>query len=572
MIRKNSMWALLAPAFATALTACQGGSEVVAPALACDAITTAALGVSNLKISLAQSIAAKTDATDANNYPAHCQVQGNINERTGADGKPYAIGFELRMPNTWNGKFFFQGGGGTDGTINPALGTLTGGGTSSNALTQGYAVVSTDSGHTTQSTPPFTGGALFGLDPQARVDYGYNAVGTLTPLAKQIVAKHYASPVQRSYFVGCSNGGRQGMVAASRFADQFDGIVAGNPGFNLPKAAIQHAWDTQQFFSVSPGNIAGAFTTAELGLVGQKILDKCDALDGAKDGIVNDRVACQAAFSLARDVPTCSGARDGSCLSAPQKTALQNVMNGPRNSAGTALYSDWPWDAGIAGSAVGFASWRMWKLENPILGGLPIIATLGGSALPYVFTTPPTDLPRDPSAVVPALFGYLAGFNFDTDAPKISATTAGFTQSALSFMTPPNPTQLTTLKGRGKLLVYHGQGDPVFSAHDTIRWFDELGAANPDRANFARLFVVPGMGHCSGGPATDRFDLFAALVNWVEKGSAPDNVTAGVAAGNTDTPSNWSATRTRPMCAYPTHAVLKTGATDLESAASFQCQ
>lgn len=570
---------ILVPSVVTAalsLAAC-GGSTVNTP-LACSDITTASLGIPNLSVTLATEVAAKTDAASTNgNYPAHCQVQGQINKRTGTDGKPYAIGFELRMPNSWNGKFFFQGGGGTDGSVRPALGALTGGGTTSNALTMGYSVVSTDGGHTAEATPAFLGGSLFGLDPQARVDYGYNAVGTLTPLAKKIIATRYAKEVERSYFVGCSNGGRQAMVAASRFGDQFDGIISGNPGFNLPKAAVQHAWDAQQFFSVSPGNFAGAFSKSDMTLVGQRILAKCDALDGATDGIVNDMPACQTAFKLATDVPTCTGAADGTCLTATQKTALQKIMDGPKNSAGTQLYSDWPWDPGIASSATGFASWRMWKLENPLVGGLPNIAALGGSALPYIFTTAPTDIgagvnAADTSAIIGRIFGYLASFNFDTDAPKIFATSGAYTESAMSFMTPPNPTSLATFKSKGKLLVYHGSGDGVFSVNDTIRWYNELSAANTGAGNFAKLYVVPGMGHCSGGVATDKFDMFPALVNWVENGTAPESVSASLSPGNTDIPADWSAARTRPLCSYPKRAVLKAGATNLESADSFICQ
>lgn len=573
---------ILAPTFATAalsLAACGGSNApIVDTSLACSDITTASLGIPNLSVTLAQEVAAKTDSASSNgNYPAHCQVQGQINKRTGTDGKPYAIGFELRMPSSWNGKFFFQGGGGTDGSVRPALGTLTGGDTTSNALSMGYSVVSTDGGHTAEAAPAFLGGSLFGLDPQARVDYGYNAVGTLTPLAKKIIATHYAKEAERSYFVGCSNGGRQAMVAASRFGDQFDGIIAGNPGFNLPKAAVQHAWDAQQLFSVSPGNFAGAFSKADMNLVGQRILAKCDALDGATDGMVNDLSACQTAFNLAADVPTCSDSPDGTCLTATQKIALQKIMDGPKNSAGTQLYSDWAWDPGIAASAAGFASWRAWKIENPLVGGLPIIASLGGASLPYVFMTPPADIgaginASDSSAAVGRIIDYLTSFNFDTDAPKIFATNGAFTESPISFMTPPNPTSLATFKSKGKLLVYHGSADGVFSVNDTIRWYDELRAANTDAGNFSRLFLVPGMGHCGGGVATDKFDMFSAMVNWVENGVAPESVTASLSPGNTDVPADWSAARTRPLCSYPKRAVLKAGATDLESADSFICQ
>ncbi|MET0340248.1 MAG: tannase/feruloyl esterase family alpha/beta hydrolase [Polyangiales bacterium] len=535
--------------------------QEVAPAVACSALTTEAFGLANLKI---------TSAASQPGAVGHCRVAGTIGERKGVDGKSYAIGFEIRMPDVWNARFFFQGGGGTDGMLMPATGTLSDG---RQALALGYAVTSTDGGHLAELLPPFVGGALFGLDPQARVDYGYNAVGTLTPIAKQIVARYYARTPARSYFVGCSNGGRQALVAAARFADQFDGILAGAPGFNLPKAALQHAWDTQQLLSVSPSRVAGAFTTSEMSAVGAAILAKCDALDGAADGMVTDHAACAGAFELARDVPTCAGERTGACLTEAQKRALGNIISGPKNSKGEALYSDWLWDPGIAAAASGAASWRAWKLENAMLGGVSFIASLGGAALPYIFVTPPVDVTRDPLRVIPALQDYLAKFDWDVDAPKIGQTSGPFSESSLSFMTPPNPTKLDALKARGKLVVYHGAADGVFSAKDTIRWYDELRRDTPGASDFARLFVVPGMGHCGGGVALDSFDLLTPLVDWVERGKAPETATARRGQStNVDVPASWSKQRTRPLCAYPKRAVLTKGATDLESAESFHCE
>lgn len=557
---------------ALALAACgsdDGGSPTAASptTLDCAGITTAALSITALKVTAAVSAAASgVPGSSAAAYPAHCRVAGTLNERTGSDGKPYAIGFELRMPDAgWNGKFFFQGGGGTDGAVNPALGTLPGAGSTTNALSMGYAVVSTDGGHTTETDPSlgFLGGVQFALEPQARIDYGYNAVGALTPVAKQIVQRRYGSAPNRSYFVGCSNGGRQAMVAAARFADQFDGVVAGNPGFNLPKAAVAEAWDTHQFLTVSPGNPDGAFTQAEMGTVAAAIGTRCDALDGAADGLVQNAAACQAAFNLATDVPTCSGARDGSCLTSAQKTALQAIFDGARDSGGGALYAGWPWDPGIAGFG-----WRIWKLSAPFLGGNSLNATLGAGALAYVFSTPPITLP---DGSPPTLLNFMDTYDFDQANTRINATTATFTESAMSFMTPPNAATLASFKTRGKMIVYHGQADPVFSVQDTIAWYDALRTQDSAAASFARLFVVPGMNHCSGGPTTDQFDAFGALVQWVEQGQAPEAITAAVSPGNPEIPAGWSSGRTRPLCAYPKRAVLKAGATDLESADSFAC-
>ena len=539
---------------AAAATLCSCGGDGGPQPLACSDLTSANLKIPNLTITSVSDVAA------ANGLPVHCKIDGSLDAHTGIDGKPYAIGFELRtpVPSAWNGKFFFQGGGGTNGVIVPATGTLLNA-TSGTALGLGYAVASTDGGHDTGSSD-----ATFGVDPQARSDYGYNAVGRVTVIAKQIIAAHLGSQPKRSYLLGCSNGGRDAMVAAARFPDQYDGFVAGDPGFNLPKAAIAQTWDTQQFMSAaSAGQLPkDAFPATAMALVAQKITDKCDALDGVADGIVNDRVACQAAFNLDTDVPTCSGAADATCLTTAQKTALQKVMDGAKNSGGQSLYANWPWDPGIAGSG-----WRFWKLDAGF-APLPFNTLIGAGAMGYIFTSPP-----DQPNLADGGLAYQLGLSMDTDAPKIFATTSVYKESAMDFMAPPNATTLAGLKARGKLIVFHGTGDPVFSANDTIAWYEALKANDPSAAAYARLFLVPGMNHCSGGPATDVFDALGALENWVEKGVAPDTMVATTNPANADvTAAGWPANRSRPLCAYPKQAVLKQGATNTEDAASFQCQ
>jgi feruloyl esterase len=169
--------------------------------------------------------------------------------------------------------------------------------------------------------------------------------------------------------------------------------------------------------------------------------------------------------------------------------------------------------------------------------------------------------------------------NLDALLGRINATSTVYTESALSFMTPPNPSSLGTLKNRGaKMVVYHGTSDPIFSSDDTTAWYESLRSANGgDASNFARFFRVPGMNHCAGGPATDQFDMLTPLVNWVEKGQAPDSVAAaargsGNAGGaNADVPAGWSAARTRPLCAYPKVARY-TGSGSIDDAANFRCQ
>ena len=169
--------------------------------------------------------------------------------------------------------------------------------------------------------------------------------------------------------------------------------------------------------------------------------------------------------------------------------------------------------------------------------------------------------------------------NIDTLVSKVNATNATYTEAAMSFMTPPNPSNLSALKNRGaKMMLYHGTNDPIFSSDDTTTWYENLRAANNGNAStFARFYRVPGMNHCSGGPATDQFDMLTPLVNWVEKGQVPDSVVASVrgpgnaAAVNADVPATWSASRTRPLCSYPLVARYN-GSGDIESAASFSCR
>lgn len=551
-----------------ASVATDAGPATAALATKCESITTDWIGLPSLQITQATSAAEQMANDPALSLPPHCVVTGKIGERTGIDGKSYAIGFELRLPSEWNRRFFFQGGGGSDGFILPATGVVSGAPIS--ALGEGYAVVATDAGHVLELLPPSTGGVLFGVDPQARIDYGYAAVGTVTRVAKQIIERAYASAIRYSYFMGCSNGGRQAMVAAARFAEEFDGIVAGDPGYNLPKAAIQHAWNVQHLNTIDSDN-SQAYSAAELSFVSEKILGQCDALDGASDGIVADLDGCKAAFDIGTAIPACSdGVRIGSCLTSAQKRALLAMVNGPVNSKGEPLYSDWPWDPSISTGNT-FGDWRVWNTGTS--GNNSFIRSLGGSSLAYVFTTPPVELDQDLLGLFDVVGVFLSNYDFDVDAPKVDAVSPPYTESAMSFMTPPNATHLDAFRARrGKLIVYHGSGDPVFSVNDTIRWYQGLQTDVPDASDFARLYIVPGMGHCAGGISTEVFDMMTPVAEWVERGIAPGTITARVDPNSANLPSDWSKTRTRPLCPYPQKTRLAPGATDLEAASSFVCQ
>ncbi|WP_428000632.1 tannase/feruloyl esterase family alpha/beta hydrolase [Acidovorax sp.] len=473
--------------------------------------------------------------------PGHCVVTGSINPRVGVDGKNYAIGFQLSLPDNWNGRFLFVGGGGNDGVLrDTSLSSSISGGTPS-PLGQGFAVVSTDGGHIGTT-------ASFGADPQARIDHAYNSYDKTAVSAKSLIATHYGRKPDRSYFSGCSGGGRQGMVFSQRFPDYFDAITAGAPAMRVSSGATVAAmWNTIAFNAIAPQDASGnrilsqAFSNADLNLVANAVKSSCDSADGVADGMVNNTKACQ--FNPA--VLQCSGAKGADCLSAGQVDALAKVFTGPRNSAGQALYAGQPWDPGLAAPG-----WRAWTLGSSTTATPDArYITLMVDALINEFFTPP-DLSFNPLA-----------FNFDTDPARMTAYSAIYDTYA--------DDKLTAFRQRGgKLLLIHGMSDPIFSAKDTVDYYERLAANNGGMANtqgFARTFLVPGMSHCSGGPATDSFDSIQTMVDWVEKGVAPDTIAARALPTQADYPN-----RTRPLCPYPQFAKYK-GTGSVEDAGSFVC-
>jgi Tannase and feruloyl esterase len=493
----------------------------------------------------------------------HCLIKGAMFKRKGVDGQDYAIGFEARLPKDWNGRFYYQGNGGIDGVVQVAQGAL-GGGPLTGALAQGFATLSSDAGHTGRQNP------RFGAEPQARADYGYAAVGKLTPMAKSLIASAYGRGPDRSYIGGCSNGGRHAMVAASRYGDQFDGYLVGAPGYRLPNAALAQLWAAPQWKALATDgatvnhpfapnvkipDLGSALTAPERQTVAAAILAKCDALDGAKDGLVQDVKACQAAFNLNAHVATCSGARNGQCLSAEQKRVLGAVYAGGKTSTGQAIYASFPWDTGISSP-----NWAQWKFVN---------SQVLDPAAGYIFMNPTRSI--DPF-----------NNNVDDGFKAIFAKSDSYKSSADEVITPigkDNPVNLTNLRARGaKMLLYHGVSDAIFSAEDTRQWMDRLNQAQDgSAASFARYFPVPGMAHCSAGPATDQFDMLTPLVNWVERGVAPQSVVANVrgagnaGGANAELPNEWSANRSRPLCAYPAYAHYN-GSGDPEDASHFSCK
>jgi pimeloyl-ACP methyl ester carboxylesterase len=452
--------------------------------------------------------------------PSNCVARGVIDRRVGAEGKNYAIGFAIALPDRWNGRFLFQGGGGLNGSIRPPLGPQAIGEVP--ALARGFAVVSTDSGHQ---------GAVFDAsfmkDQEAALNFAQASIGKVTAAAKTIIAHYYGRGPRRSYFVGCSTGGREGMIASQRYPAEFDGVVAGAPAMRTGRSNLGLAWANHAFAQVSPKGENGkpdpskAFSPSDQKLVTDAIVAACDAKDGLKDGMIfNIRQCTFDPASLA-----CSGAKTDACLSAEQASALAKAFAGPRNSRGVPSYSPFPWDSGIA--AVGVP--------------IPGILTTGARS--------PVD--RNVYETI------------DVDAIEDQRNADGMERLTNSA----NWTNLNSFFGRGgKVLFYHGVSDPWFSALDTIDYYERMarssGGLDQVRANSSRAYLVPGMGHCQTGATLERFDLLQAVVDWVEHGKAPDSVIAkGPAFPG----------RSRPLCAWPQYAAYK-GQGNPEDAANFECR
>ena len=508
--------------------------------------------------------------------PEHCAVDAKMQERKGANGQTYAVRFRVRLPANWNGRLFFEGGGGSDGVVGSTLGSLMSG-QSGNALERGYAVVSQDAGHdnATNNDPKLQGVVTFGWDAEARRNYGGASIGPVVRAAKALVKAYYGRGPEFTYFAGGSKGGQEAMMAAQRFPDQFDAVLVGYPGFHLAWAgAVAQMWDAQAFGEAARAMgqltpeglpLAGrAFADDDLLLVSGAVLKACDGLDGLVDGMVWNLKACTSnRVGVALDALACKGAKAPDCLLPAQLRTIRKVMAGPRSRNGHTLYSDWPWDPGIAaragqGVSQGWRQWKMGPYATPTNQGLSV--SLGGASASAVFTSPPTSVADTPAD----LARYAFGVDIEDNWLKTAVKWGPFKESAADFM-HADATDLSPFTKRGgKLLIYHGAADPVFSLNDTMTWAKAVDRRAGGHADaFLRLYAVPGMNHGGGGPATDQFAAFDALVAWREKGVAPGPLVATAGRG---TP--WPG-RTRLLCPWPQQSHYAGG--DKEKAESFRC-
>ena len=504
-----------------------GASVSVATPSACAALTKLQVPGVALTVTKAEWFAAgpapaqgPAAAASAVKLPAYCRLDGVIDRRTGAAGANYGIGFALALPENWNGRFLFQGGGGLNGSVQLPLGAAASGGNP--GLARGFAVVSTDTGH--QGKGGFD--ASFMQDQQASLDFAYAAIGRVADLAKRIIAQHYGKPPDRSYFAGCSTGGREAMMMTQRYPLYFDGVVSGAPAMRTNFSGIGDRWVAVTLNEIAPKNAQGqpatrdALSESDKKTVIDGFLNACDAGDGLTDGIVFNTQSCK----FDPKALVCKGAKADGCLSMAQATTLEKAFGGPKDSRGRQVYPGFLFDTGIAATQ-----------------GIPGLLHGGSNPVGPGFTEVGMDVDR--------------------------AVDAALADPGESLTATSRWTNLNTFSGHGgKLLFYHGVSDPWFSALDTVDYYERLTKANggPEQVrNWSRLFLAPGVGHCGGGPAgLDTFDALTAIVEWVEKGTAPASLTATGRA---------FPGRSRPLCAYPLHAHYK-GSENPEEASNFECR
>jgi hypothetical protein len=450
--------------------------------------------------------------------PSHCRVDAVIDRRTGADGKPYGIRLAIALPDEWNGSFLMQGGGGLNGTVQPPVGMTASGGNP--ALSRGFAVASTDSGHE---------GAVFDAsfmaDQQAALDFAYVAIGRVAEAAKQIIGAYYRRTAKYSYFAGCSTGGREAMVITQRYPAMFNGVIAGAPAMRTGHSNLADRYVATMLNQVAPKDAEGKPITSQALSAGQRklfidsLLKACDEKDGLRDGMIWNTRACD--FDPASLV--CRGDRNDSCLTPEQAAAIKRGFAGPKTSHGDEVYPGFLYDTGIAAA-----------------GGIPGLLNPGPSPVGPPYTATEMDV--------------------DAAAAAVEANQQG-------RLTDSTWVNLNTFSAHGgKVMYFHGVSDPWFSALDTLGYYERMSKANGGRERsepWSRLYLVPGMGHCGGGPvALDNFDLLTAMVAWVEKGTAPESIEAtGKAFPG----------RSRPLCAYPKYAHYK-GQGDPEKAENFDCR
>src|SRR5688572_32361532 len=453
--------------------------------------------------------------------PQHCRVTGIITPE---------VAFEVNLPERWNQRFYMTGNGGLAGdpVDTPTNADRTGG------LNNGFVTARTNTGHDSRKEPS---GSFILSNPQKAIDYAYRAVHVTADTAKKIATEYYSKPITFSYWNSCSNGGRQGLLEAQRYPDDFDGIVANAPWVDQTGFTMGALWN-QKALTEAP------VPPEKLALVAQAAMDKCDDIDGLKDGLIDDPRTCT--FDPTRDVKACSAGADAAdCLMPAQATALKKIYGGP-TSNGKPLFPGFM--VGSEALTVGPNGQTASGWLNAIVPAQPTAKpadfNLAEGVMKYLILDPPQpeydamtfDYDKDPAVV--ARWSKLADAK-DADLSKFR-------------------------KSGGKLIMTYGWADQILQPKMGIKYYEDVVAKNGrNSTEFVRLFMMPGVAHCGGGIGPDRVDAVTAVIDWVEKGKAPDSLLASKVIDN-------KVTRSRPLCPYPQVARYQ-GQGSIDDAANFSC-
>ena len=440
--------------------------------------------------------------------PAFCRIEVQAHPVPDSD-----IRFELWIPPAagWNGKFQGVGNGGYSGALDYR--------SMARALNQGYATASHNTGH------PGTDMRFGQGHPEKVIDYAYRAVHVMTENAKLLIRVHTGRFAAQSYFTGCSAGGHQALSEAQRYPEDYDGIVAGAPANNRIRQTFGFVW----FWMAAHPDGELVLPATKLPFLAQAVTNACDALDGLKDGLIDDPRRCR--FDPAALL--CKVADNAQCLTQPQVDAVRKIY------------------AGLKDPTTG---------KQIFAGFSPGSENISGPNWINYFITPPEPMRAD-------LFRYFLFHdpNWDWRTIQFDRDLA-YADRQLPFMNATD-TNLTAFQRRnGKLLMYAGWADPVVPPEDTLAYYEAVTVAmgGPQKTSqFARLFLAPGMGHCGSGPGPNQFDSLTALDQWVAQGKPPEKLIASHT-------TNGAVDRTRPLCPYPQVARYK-GNGSIDDAVNFVC-
>jgi feruloyl esterase len=470
------------------------------------------------------SVTSATTVPASADWPDYCRVVGLIQPE---------VRFDVSLPAVWNGRLYMFGNGGFAGESLDNAGRVA---VARRALARGFAVAQTNTGHDAATEP----GASFAATPQKFLDYAYRAVHVTVLTAKALVRAYYGSAPRRSYFDGCSTGGRQGLISAQRFPDDFDGIVVGAPVHDFSGTMV-NSQVIQRALRASP------LTVEKLKLLASAVYSHCDRKDEVVDGLIEDPRQC--GFDPATHLPRCTAGDAASCFTDGEIAALHAVYR-PTMRLGAEMFPGWPVGAEIGatsqlGSPIGVAAssaWVPWFVAAP--KGRPIQEVFGETFVRYMAFGRPD-----------AEYDWMT-FDLEKDYDKLLPT-----RTALDATNP----NLTRFRDRGgKIVSYFGWADPALNPMMGIQYYESVARTmGPSTRNFYRLFMVPGLFHCGGGVGVNSFDPFTPLVEWVEKGVAPATIPATRLVDG-------KPAMTRPLCAYPEVARYK-GSGSTDEASSFAC-